>query len=585
MEEVTRVTTTKKSNKLVTTLLIIAGVLGLVLIGAAVYFYMIKPSTENPEDESKTCACYYVDPAVTTECGDPRKGFLFKQVTTKGNASCQSACQTSSLPIDEIDSNTKQELFLTCSLPNIQDIRCSEMTIKNKAGKYVVGNITKDDEITLEAKFDKKYDNPTFKINNVNEEPDTISEDGLTIKKTLSQFKTTTVDIVATATGEDGELINSPLCKRIIEVEQQGESSVTGLLMTRRNTKETTKISEAILRVSNITDTKDIKIGFSFDNEEFAKVEMIKGFSLDTNKGEFSIIEQDLYNPENFSQAVSFSQLDGFVGELGITAELLRLGASLGEASTTVTFEKPGTEETPPEEEEQIPLESNFSISLATNINCLERVEPNNSIIFTANIKNNSTTSQSVLKVKNKLPLGFTYVPSTTKINNVSVSDNNYLQSEQVGETTELSWTIASGWNIAANQSLVIVFQAIAGPNALTGENMNEVVIEPAQVPTDPATLRASIVVPVSQNCHPTETPEETPDTGIFDEVLVQVGMGLLILFIGWYIYSKPFGQIAVNKLVNSGLYKGAEMTSWKLFKPKKYFEERTIKKMKKKKN
>ncbi len=54
--------------------------------------------------------------------------------------------------------------------------------------------------------------------------------------------------------------------------------------MTRRNTKETTKISEAILRVSNITDTKDIKIGFSFDNEEFAKVEMIKGFSLDTNK-------------------------------------------------------------------------------------------------------------------------------------------------------------------------------------------------------------------------------------------------------------------------------------------------------------
>ncbi len=64
---------------------------------------------------------------------------------------------------------------------------------KNKAGKYVVGNITKDDEITLEAKFDKKYDNLTFKINNVNEEPDTISEDGLTIKKTLSQSSTTIV--------------------------------------------------------------------------------------------------------------------------------------------------------------------------------------------------------------------------------------------------------------------------------------------------------------------------------------------------------------------------------------------------------
>lgn len=582
MEEVTRVTTTKKSNKLVTTLLIIAGILGLALIGAAVYFDMIKPSTEKPEDVSKTCACYYVDPAVTTECGDPRKGFLFKLVTSKGDTSCQSACQTSSLPIDDIDSNTKQELFLTCSLPNIQDIRCSEMTIKNKAGELVVGNIAKDDEITLEAKFDKKYNNPTFKINNVNEEPDTISEDGLTIKKTLSQFKTTTIDIVATAIGDDGESINSPLCKRIIEIEQQGESSVTGLLMSRRNTEETTKISEAILRVSNITDTKDIKISFSFDNEEFAKLEMIKGFSLDTNKGEFSIIEQDLYNPENFSQAVSFSQLDDYVGQLGITAELFRLGASLGEASTTVTFQEPGAEEIPPVKEEQPTLESSFSISLATNINCLERVEPNNSIIFTVNIKNNSTSSQSVLKVKNKLPLGFTYIPSSTKINNVSVSDNNYLQSKQVGETTELSWTIASGWNISANQSLVVVFQAIAGPNALTGENLNEVVIEPAQVPTDPATLRASIPVSVSQNCNPTETPVETPDTGLFDEVLVQVGIGLLVLLLGWLIYSKPFGHVIVNKLVNSGLYKEAEMTSWKLFKPKKFFEEKTIKRMKK---
>ena len=582
MEEVTRVTTTKKSNKLVTTLLIIAGILGLALIGAAVYFYMIKPSTEKQEEVSKTCACYYVDPAVTTECGDPRKGFLFKLVTSKGDTSCQSACQTSSLPIDDIDSNTKQELFLTCSLPNIQDIRCSEMTIKNKEEELVVGNIAKDDEITLEAKFDKKYKNPTFKINNVNEEPDAISDDGLTIKKTLSQFKTTTIDIVATAIGDDGESINSPLCKRIIEIEQQGESSVTGLLMSRRNTEKTTKISEAILRVSNITDTKDIKISFSFDNENFAKVEMIKGFSLDTNKGEFSIIEQDLYNPENFSQAVSFSQLDNYVGQLGITAELFRLGASLGEASTTVTFQEPGAEEIPPVEEEQPPLESSFSISLATNINCLERVEPNNSIIFTVNIKNNSTSSQSVLKVKNKLPLGFTYVPSSTKINNVSVSDNNYLQSKQVGETTELSWTIASGWNISANQSLVVVFQAIAGPNALTGENLNEVVIEPAQVPTDPATLRASIPVSVSQNCNPTETPVETPDTGLFDEVLVQVGIGLLVLLLGWLIYSKPFGHVIVNKLVNSGLYKEAEMTSWKLFKPKKFFEEKTIKRMKK---
>ena len=38
-----------------------------------------------------------------------------------------------------------------------------------------------------------------------------------------------------------------------------------------------------------------------------------------------------------------------------------------------------------------------------------------------------------------------------------------------------------------------------------------------------------------------------------------------------------------VKKLVESGVYKEAELASWRIFKPKKYFEENTIKKIKKK--
>ena len=534
--------------------------------------------------------CYYVDPAVTTECGDPRKGFLFKQVTTQGDASCQSQCQTSSLPITDIESNTKQELFLSCSMSSIQDIRCTEMTILNKNGKIVVGNIPENEEITVEAKFDKKYENPTFKINNTDEKPDSVSDDGLSIKKKISSFKTTTVDIVATADGGDGESINSPLCKRLIEVEQEGESSVTGLLLSKRNTETTTKISEAILRISNITDSNDIRIAFSFDNEDFSEIEMTKGFSLDTSKGEFSLIEQDLYNPENFVDAVSFSQLDEYIGPLTVKAEIIRLGASLGRAEATITFDEPkGTDPEPepekPEPEPEKPLESNFSITTTTNLTCIERVEPNNAIIFTVNIKNNSTISQSVLGITDKLPLGFTYVADSTKINNISMSDKNYLTTEQIGQTTELVWETTTGWSIGSNQSLVIVFQAIAGPNALTGDNQNEVVIEPAQVPTDPATLRASSAVNVSQNCNPTDDTGQTPETGIFDEIAIQIGAGVLVLLVGWYIYSKPFGQVVAKKFVNSGVFQGAEMTSWKLFKPKKYFEEITIKRIKKQRN
>ncbi len=587
MEEVRRVTTTKKTNKLFSTLLIIAGVLGLALILAAIYFYMIKPKT-SPTNEltEKICACYFVDPDYTKECGDPRKGFMFKQVKTQGNTPCQSSCLTSELPMTQLNTQTKQEDFLTCSLPNIQDTRCSEMTVKNKDEKIITTNISKDEVITIEAKFDKKYPNPKFKINNKVEEPDTISDDGLIIAKTISSFSTTSIDIVATADGETGEEINSPLCKRLLEVEQEGQTGVMSLLLSKRKTETTTKLSEAIIRIANITNTDDVKIKFSFDKEEFVSIEMVKGFSLNTEKGEISIIEQDLYNAENFTENVSFSQLDGYVGPLSIAAEISKGGTILGNVSNDINFDEIVKPEEPTIEEPEKPIEplqSNFSITTTTNIECVERVIPNDSVIFTATITNKATNSQKILSIKNKLPLGFLYTSESSKINNVTVSDSSYLTINNIGETVELTWSIPNGWSIGAGESLILIFQATAGENALTGSNQNEIVIEPAQVPTDPATLRAQSVVEVKQTCNPITEQEKTPETGIFDNIVVQITTGMIILALGWYIYNKPFGQIMVKKLVESSVYKEAELASWRIFKPKKYFEENTIKKIKKK--
>jgi len=589
MEEVKRVTTTKKSNKLLGTLLIIAAVLGLALIAAAIYFYMIKPRT-TPKDEKteKICACYFIDPDYTKECGDPRKGFLFKQVKTEGNTPCQSSCLTSELPMSELNSDTEQDAFISCSLQNIQDTRCSEMTIKNIDKKIITTSISDQEEIVIEAKFDKQYPNPKFKINNKIEEPDSISDDGLTIKKTLSSFSTTSVDIVATADGGTGEEINSPLCKRLLEIKQKGDLGITGLLMLTRKAETTTKISQAIVKVANIENTDGVKIKFSFNKENFAQTEMIKGFSLNTDKGEISIIEQDLYNEENFSENVSFSQLDGYVGPLSIAAEITKNEIVLGNASSDINFEdvtkeQEGTTTEEPAKEPTEPLQSNFSIAATANTECLERVTPNNSVIFTANITNNAANQQQILSIKNKLPLGFRYTPESSKINSISVSDSSYLKINNIGETAELIWSIPSGWSVGAGESLNLVFQATAGENALTGRNQNELVIEPAQVPTDPATLRAQSVVEVKQSCSPVTETKKTPETGIFDNIAVQITTGMIILIIGWYIYNKPFGQILVEKLVESGIYKEAELASWRIFKPKKYFEEKTIKRIKKK--
>ncbi|MGI6484089.1 MAG: hypothetical protein ACOX0R_00485 [Candidatus Dojkabacteria bacterium] len=591
MKEVQRVTTKKQSNKIVNILLVIAGILGLILIGIAIYFYMIKPSsTPTVESEDKTCICYYIDPAHTTECADPRKGFLFKEVTTKGSTPCQSSCLVSDLAMNTINSTTKQELFLSCSLQNVQDTRCSEMTVKDKNGKIVTGNIENDEELTIEAKFDKKYSNPKFKINNNIVEPDTISDDGLTIKKVLTTFTTTSIDIVATADGETGDEINSPLCKRLFEIKQEGQSSVTGLILSRRNTETTTKISQAILRIANITNTDDISIKFSFDNDKFASIDMKKGFTFSTDKGEFSMIEQELYNTENFTQGVSFTQLDGHIGNLNIKAEIFKADTLVGSASSDIIFDDTTKKTETPKQETPVtqkptqeePLQSNFLITTTTNLTCVERVEPNNTVIFTVNITNNATNSQSILSIKNKLPLGFVYVPRSSKINNVSIAGNTYLKTNIIGQTTELIWSTTKGWSISTGQSLTLVFQAKAGENALTGENQNEVVMEPAQVPTNPSTLRTQSIINVEQSCHPTEQPVKVPETGIFDNIIVQIATGIFILTLGWYIYTKPFGQIVIQKIVTSTPYKEAEMTSWKIFNPKKYFEEIIIKKMKK---
>lgn len=585
--EIKRVTTTRKSNKIVTTLLIIAGILGFILILAAIYFYKIKPATEKETIGVKTCTCYIIDPNEASECGNPSKGFSFSQSTIKENETCP-ACTTSNLDISKLATGTKKEDFIACKLENIQDSRCKLMTITNSEGEIITGQISPEDEITVEATFDKKYSKPQFSLNTKLEDPDTISDDGLTIKKSFSNFADSSLDIVATADDGTGDIVNSPLCKRILTVSQQAGTRVSGLEFSTRVDGGSNKVSSAILKVSNLKESDTLSIDFSFDNEEFAKLSMNKGLAFNGTKGELSMIEQDLYNTSNFSNGVSFSQLDELVGAVIVTAELKDGESTLGKAEATLTF-KEITGEEPVEDPTEEPVEeeheSEFSITGSASADCLERVSPNNTVAFTINIKNNAASSQTIKSIKNKLPLGFTYVSGSSRINSVPVDDLSYLKSTNIGQTVELVWTTESGWSISEGQTLTLLFSAEVGPNAITGSNQNEVVIEPAQVPLDPKSLRAEIVINIQQSCSTIEQPpKEVPDTGILDSLLSRVIAGMLIFIIGWYIYSRPFGQVMAKKFVDSEVYKGAEMTSWKMFKPKKYFEERTIKKFGKKK-
>ncbi len=591
MEETRRVTTVKKPKRITTILLIFIGILGLALIAVAVYFYLIKDSDEDRKTTEKTCACYFIDPAVISECGDPRRGFIFNIAKSSSGDTCQASCPPSSITTNLLNSDTQQNLYKSCQLDNIQDTRCYEMTIKDEDGKIVTGKISPDDVITIEAKFDKEYTNHQIIVNNEPEQPDTVSADKLTVKKELSKFTKTSLNIMATATTPTGDTINSPICRRLVDVEQTSSSSVNNLMITTSTTDGKFRLSGMNISVGNIAEGTKLELLFSFDTKRHQNITMQKGFVLDSAKGEISILGQELYNPSNFADGVTFSQLDGYEGEVGIAMKLNNAtdSTTIGETTKTVTYTVAST--TPVQTGEE---ESNFKVTADGNLTCVERVAPTNKVVVSITVQNNSKAAQVVNSIKDKLPLGFTYIAESSKINGVVVKDNDYLKQTTIGDTKELVWSKTEGWSISPLQTLIISFTTEAGANAITGNNQNEVVITPAQIPTDPTQLRAEYTIQVAQDCTnpnavipttPTTTPttpSQQPQTGIFDSTIARIIIGLAIVLIGWYIHNRPFGRVVAKKLTDSGVYKEAEMASLKVFEPKKYFEKKTIKKVSK---
>jgi uncharacterized repeat protein (TIGR01451 family) len=591
MEEVRRVTTTRKANKKTTILLVLSGILGVALIGAAIYFYAIGDISQRDSSKEITCACYYIDPAVIRECGDPRKGFLFELATTTGDQLCRAACSTSKLSVNLLNSSTKQDLYQICQLQVVQDARCREMVVKDKDGKIVTGIVNADDQITVEAKFDKEYSQYKFIINNEEAEPDNISSDKLTIKKSINDLGTaSSLNIEAIAMSGQDE-VKSPLCRRLISINREGTSSVNDIRVQTRKDGSVYKVSTVKISIGNVSEDKNLTIKFLFTGKNLTDLLMAEGFTIDSAKGEVTILEQDLYNSENFDGDVTFAQLNGIEGEVEIKAELRDDTGLIGTVSGSLTF--PKSDATSEETTGDTSEESNFEVTKGGDKECVERIAPNNVAQFTLTVKNNSSITQGISSVKDKLPLGFTYVQSSTRINGVSVSDADYVAVQNVGDTQEIVWKKSDTWSVNAGQTLTILFKAEAGANALTGSNQNEVIITPVEVPGDPTSLRAEYALLVAQDCDnpdlepttpttpPTQQPTTTPTTGIFDYVVVKLIVGLITLVLGWYIYSKPMGKLLIEKLVESGLYKEAEIATWKIFRPRKHFEVKLLRKLK----
>ena len=563
------------TKKTLRALMVVGGILLLALIGAIVYFFLIEPgTTPEEEDESKTCGCYMIDPAVTNDCGDPKRAFLFNLNTVSYDETCNAQCDINEVADNLLNSSTPRESFKSCPVRSIPDTRCESMILKDQDGKIITGRIKPTDEINIEATFDKStYTDYLFKVNSEDATPDKV--DGNKITKKLTKFdNVTSVEIFATAKDPQGDQVNSLVCRRVVDIQSSGQSSVTALTaITEQQTDNKTKISQITVSVGQIS-SNNVKIRFSFSGG-FNSLTAIDGITIEQEKGTLTMSKLDLYDTANFASD-SFNILSNHLGDLSISAEIFVDDVSIGSASTTVLFRDSSSGEQPVTD----PNKSNFTVSKTVDLTCVEKTEGSNKVIYTITVTNTKDAQDSITSIKDKLPLGFTYVQNSSVINSTSTPDTGIVVVTPVGDSQEVLWQPLSPWVVAAKGTHVLKFEALAGTATLVGSNLNEVIVTPVEVPLDPAVLRTQVSITVANDCdNPPPSDDTTPETGIFDTFVGRILVGIFILVIGWLIYTRPQGNLISERVINSGVYRDFELAKYKVFNPKKYFEEKILRK------
>lgn len=585
--------------------MVIGGILLVGLVLAVVYFYLIKEKGEEGEElRDITCGCYMIDPAITSECGDPKRAFLFNLNTVSSDEVCNANCDINDVADNLLNSTTPRESYKSCTLRNIPDTRCENMILRDQNDKIITGRVQPEDIITAEATFDKStYKDYSFSINNITEPPDRI--DGNKIIKEISNFEgLTSIEILATAQTEQGEPIVTIVCRRVVELESSISSAVTGMTaLTEQQADGKTKISKILISVGAL-ESENIKITFSFSSG-YPTLTAEDGIIYEAARGGISMSKLDLYDEAYFSQN-SFNILNNHVGELEITAEVFVNNQSIGTANTKVTFrdisseleepeepkEPPAIVEKPPVVKDEPPTSSevassNFTVSKASSQSCLERVSPNNSTTFTITVTNNrtevasDTTPDEIQFIKDKLPIGFVYTPESTLINGTASPDSGLVTVTSIGNTQEIMWKPSSSWIVEQGKTFTISFDSTVTSNSVTGQHNNEVIVNPKEVPLHPNSLRSQTQIIVAQDCEniTDEERKDVPATGIFDSFTSRILLGVILLIIGWTIYVRPEGNTLSKYIINTKTYSTFEMIKYKITNPKRYFEEKIIRK------
>ncbi len=605
----------KRSKTLTKVILGVTVLLAIISLGTAYYFYQIQDISPTDTSATNGCGCYFIlaDSNLSScSVAKPENAFEFKTGSITEDGQCSATCDPRTAA--PIMSSEATPTILGCTVTDFPAIPgCIDVAVVNADNERLPEALSPDDSITIKATFaapstvsnteDDLYSGFSFAINGEKIEVDLAGAEvtGIggdkkyTVSTQVSDFKNADkLTIQAFGTSITNTEVTSAACLRTVSIMQEKVASCTAIDVNLSNDTQP-KVEDLWLDVSLAQVPQSLAVKFTIGGND--TVLTTKDVSEKLIDGTIILDQEFLYNSDNFTSTNNFSVLDSEQNKYDISSVVIVDGVEIEseacKASETLpdrtptdvdpdpdpTDEDPDDEDPdtdPTDEDPETPVTSTFVTSKTASKQCVERVSPNNSVEFTVEVDNNDSTAQNIVSIKDKLPLGFTYTTGSTDIDGVATPDSGLVTITTVGSTQEIVWEKTGGWTIPAGQALTITFNATANSAALSGSNLNEVVVTPQNTPADSTTLRASVSLQVAQSC-------TAPQTALFDSNVAKGILGLLVIVLAAVFYKSQYSYKYSDKLVSSDVYQGIKLFGLKITEPRKYFEEKSLHTLEKK--
>jgi uncharacterized repeat protein (TIGR01451 family) len=200
---------------------------------------------------------------------------------------------------------------------------------------------------------------------------------------------------------------------------------------------------------------------------------------------------------------------------------------------------------------------------------CIATTASNNQSTILITIKNTGLANAEILQITDKLPQGTTYSSNTLRINGTLTSEDvitvtNSGVSQQVEIKPEQAFTITP------NSTLTIQFSIETSGNTAVGQKTNEVIVTTSTVIANSSVLNSSTNTTIASSC-------TSPQTGIFDNMVYKVGIGIVLIVLGFvYFYADTAKNIS-DTVLFSNAYINGKLFYLRITKPRQYFEKKIV--------